>query len=138
MLLLHRILDHVHGQHELHRISLECLQDIDHRFILVEQINHSPRIGQNTEEIKAHAKLRLGCVSSSLSAIRYRSRTYVSTCKSNRHWTNQSTCDFMIGLSGVGKFCRRCTSMTSLCGCKCSRTKHSNKEKRENNTTTDR
>jgi hypothetical protein len=36
-------------------------------------INHSPRIGQNIEEIIAQAKLRFGCVCSSNSDIRRRS-----------------------------------------------------------------
>jgi hypothetical protein len=32
---------------------------------------YSPRIGQHAEETSAQAKLRFGCVSSSISAIRY-------------------------------------------------------------------
>jgi hypothetical protein len=37
-------------------------------------MNNSPRIGQHAEETSAQAKLRFGWVSSSVSAIRYRSK----------------------------------------------------------------
>lgn len=38
------------------------------------ELDHLPKRGQNTDETRAHAKLRLGCVSSSSSSIRYRAK----------------------------------------------------------------
>jgi len=78
-------------------------------------------------EISEQAKLCFGCVSSSASANRYRSKSIVENKSQDQFLViTNSTCNIIINfcLSCTGKFRGWCTSMAGLCGCKCSRSKH--------------